>query len=75
MISFVFGIMFLIAAIVFFILALVTDYGSLYHIIWLILFTSGIILMVLGVIGEYLSKTYLEVKKRPVYIIKETNTN
>ena len=71
--AFVFGIMFIIAAIVFFVLALVTDYGSLYHIIWLILFTSGIILMILGVIGEYLSKTYLEVKSRPIYITKETN--
>ena len=25
--------------------------------------------------GEYLSKTYLEVKNRPIYIVKETNVN
>jgi len=23
--------------------------------------------------GQYLSKTYLETKKRPIYIMKETN--
>lgn len=74
--SFVFGIIFLIAALVFFILALCsTYYGTVFHIIWVILFSSGIILMILGVIGEYLSKTYLEVKNRPIYIVRETNIN
>ena len=72
--SIVFGILFLIAALVFFILALCSDYyGTIYHIIWVILFSSGIILMVLGVVGEYLAKTYLEVKKRPIYIVRDTN--
>lgn len=41
-------------------------------IICLLFFVSGIQLFCLGIIGEYLSKTYLETKKRPVYIIKET---
>lgn len=38
----------------------------------IIFFVSGVQLFFLGVIGMYLSKTYLEVKKRPIYIIKET---
>ena len=38
----------------------------------IVIFVSGIQLFFLGVIGMYLSKIYLEVKKRPVYIIKET---
>lgn len=38
----------------------------------IIIFVSGIQLFFLGIIGMYLSKIYLEVKKRPVYIIKET---
>ena len=38
----------------------------------IIIFISGIQLFFLGVIGIYLSKIYLEVKKRPVYIVKET---
>ena len=38
----------------------------------IILFVGGIQLFCIGIIGQYLSKTYLEVKKRPIYIIKET---
>lgn len=38
----------------------------------LIIFMGGTQLFFLGIIGMYLSKTYLEVKKRPLYIIKET---
>lgn len=32
---------------------------------------SGVQLLCLGIIGQYLSKTYLEVKNRPLYIVKE----
>ncbi len=39
----------------------------------IIFLVSGIQLFALGIIGQYLSKTYLETKKRPIYIIKETN--
>lgn len=41
----------------------------------IIVFVSGIQLFAIGVIGQYLSKTYLEVKKRPIYIVKETEEN
>ena len=37
----------------------------------IILFLGGIQLLSLGIIGEYLSKTYMETKKRPKYIIKK----
>jgi len=33
---------------------------------------GGIQLMFLGIMGEYIGKIYLEVKKRPLFIIKET---
>lgn len=39
----------------------------------IILMVAGLQLFCSGIIGEYLSKTYLEVKKRPIYIIKEKN--
>lgn len=39
----------------------------------ILLFVSGIQLLCMGIIGKYLSKTYLETKKRPIYIIKEKN--
>lgn len=32
---------------------------------------SGVQLFCLGIVGEYLSKTYLEVKGRPIYLVKE----
>ena len=35
-------------------------------------FLSGIQLFCTGIIGEYLAKTYLETKHRPIYIVKET---
>jgi len=36
----------------------------------LITLIGGIQLVVLGVIGEYLAKTYMETKHRPIYIVK-----
>lgn len=46
----------------------VAGFPSLIVIITLL---GGIQLLVLGVIGEYLAKTYVETKRRPSYIIKE----
>lgn len=39
--------------------------------ICIIMFLSGVQLLSIGVIGQYLAKAYLEVKKRPLFIIKE----
>lgn len=39
----------------------------------IILMLGGIQLLCLGILGMYLSKTYLETKKRPIYICGETN--
>lgn len=38
----------------------------------ILLFVSGIQLLCMGIIGQYLAKTYLETKNRPIYIVKET---
>ncbi len=40
--------------------------------ICVIIFLGGVQLIGIGVVGMYLSKTYLETKNRPVYIIRET---
>ena len=39
----------------------------------IILFMGGLQLLCMGIIGQYLAKTYLEIKRRPHYIIAETN--
>lgn len=37
----------------------------------IILMVSGVQLFCLGIVGQYLAKTYMEVKNRPIYLIKE----
>ena len=37
----------------------------------LILLFSGVQLVSIGVIGEYIAKTYMEVKHRPRYLVSE----
>jgi len=47
----------------------VAGYTSLILSVW---FLSGLIIMILGVIGLYLGKTFEAVKDRPIYIIDQT---
>lgn len=49
--------------------------GGWPSLVCIIFFVSGVQLFCLGIIGQYLSKTYLECKNRPIYIIKDTNIN
>ena len=39
----------------------------------IILFIGGVQLLCTGILGQYLAKTYLETKKRPIYIIDKKN--
>lgn len=39
----------------------------------IVLLLGGIQLLSIGVLGQYLGKTYIETKNRPIYITKETN--
>lgn len=48
----------------------VSGWPSLACIIFLV---SGVQLLCTGIVGEYLSKTYLETKKRPIFILKDTS--
>ena len=47
----------------------VPGYASIMSVI---LFLGGLNLFILGIIGEYVSKTYLEIKHRPIYVSKLT---
>lgn len=39
----------------------------------IVIFIGGVQLLCIGILGSYLSRTYLEVKHRPIYICKENN--
>lgn len=39
----------------------------------IILFVSGLQFLFMGILGEYMAKTYMEVKRRPVYLCRENN--
>jgi glycosyltransferase involved in cell wall biosynthesis len=43
-----------------------------YTLLCTILLLGGLQLLSIGILGEYLSKTYLETKHRPIYIVKES---
>lgn len=47
-----------------------TGYAS---IMILMLFLGGVIITILGMIGEYLARIYMEVKRRPIYFVRESN--
>lgn len=46
-----------------------TGYAS---IMILMLFLGGVIIAILGVIGEYMARIYMEVKNRPIYLARES---
>ena len=39
----------------------------------IILLLSGVQMLGVGILGQYLAKTYLETKRRPIYLVAETN--
>ena len=39
----------------------------------IMLLLSGIQMLCIGIVGQYLAKTYLETKNRPIYLVRETN--
>lgn len=59
-----------IELIVLLILSIVGSVSSPVVLISVVLFLGGIILLAAGIIGEYLAKTYDEVRQRPPYIVK-----
>ena len=59
-----------IELIVLLILSIVGSVSSSVVLISVVLFLGGMILLAAGIIGEYLAKTYDEVRQRPSYIVK-----
>jgi glycosyltransferase involved in cell wall biosynthesis len=76
-ISSIMGVVFCITAFVFIIFIIVRKllYGDPTSgwpsLVCIILLVSGVQLFCVGIIGQYLAKTYMEVKQRPIYLVKE----
>ena len=74
----VLGVLLCIAAFVFIVVVLVKTLafgdpvGGWPSMMCVILFLGGVQLLCIGILGQYLSKTYLETKRRPVYLVRET---
>lgn len=49
--------------------------GGWPSLVCIIFMVSGIQLFCMGIMGQYLSKTYLETKNRPIYIVKESSVD
>lgn len=56
---------------IYFIVVLFKGVSEFTVILLVMLFLFSLLFMVVGVIGEYLSRTYIQVKQRPIYIVKE----
>ena len=41
----------------------------------IVFFLSGVQLFCNGILGQYLAKTYMEVKRRPIYVVSESNVD
>ena len=63
-----------VLAIIFVIIRQLAFGGSAYgwpSLVCIILLIGGLLIFSIGIVGEYLAKMYLEIKDRPVYIVKE----
>lgn len=56
---------------IYFIVALFTELNSFGVLLIIMLLLFSLVFVSIGILGEYLAKAYLEVKNRPVYIVKD----
>ena len=74
----VFGVLACIISVILFICAVVSavnygDSAGILAVIATILLVGGLDMGCLGIVGQYLGKTYMESKHRPIYIASETD--
>lgn len=70
--SIFFGVIFCIISLIMLIVFAIVGFGTISGVLTGAFFIGGIILLCMGVNGMYLAKTYLEIKNRPIYIVRET---
>lgn len=73
------GILFFIISMIFIVVIVVRTFlfgdsvAGWPSLVSIILMIGGIQLFCIGILGSYLAKTYLEIKNRPIFLLKETN--
>ena len=60
-----------LTSLVYFVVALFTELNSFGVLLIIMLLLFSLVFVSIGILGEYLAKSYLEVKNRPVYIVKD----
>ena len=69
------GTVIMISSIIMAIFGLLVHVTSMFHLVCLILFLSGLQMLFVAILGQYTTKDYMESKQRPIYIVKETSKN
>lgn len=50
-----------------------TNYSGVNTVLVWNMLSSGFIILLLGIIGEYIARIYFEIKRRPIFLTRETN--
>mgnify|MGYP007069529063 CR=1 FL=1 len=69
------GTVIMISSILMTLFGLLVHVTSMFHLVCLILFLSGLQMLFVAILGQYTTKDYMESKQRPIYIVKETSKN
>lgn len=69
------GTAIMISSILMTLFGLLVHVTSMFHLVCLILFLSGLQMLFVAILGQYTTKDYMESKQRPIYIVKETSKN
>jgi len=69
------GAVIMISSILMALFGLLVHVTSMFHLVCLILFLSGLQMLFVAILGQYTTKDYMESKQRPIYIVKETSRN
>ncbi len=71
--SILLGLIMLFGGVLTFVLSFALTWGSVGLWVAAFLFIGGVQFLCLGVLGLYMSRTYLETKSRPIYLVREHN--
>lgn len=72
-ISIIFSALSFVSSIILLIIMIINGFKELLVILSILLFIFSLLFLILGIIGVYVGKIILEVRKRPIYVVRESN--